>query len=166
MLRSQFRPVALMVLLALALPAAVLAQPKDTADLHGVVLDASGRPAVGYVMKITTKEWGEVIMHPTEDDGTFGATGLPAGDYEIRVFQPGVDAGDPIASKRVTLAAGQVEKIEIRVGSDHAGTKQAPGSGTERSVSATIADNWLLFVIAGIVLAGAFGIFFVVRSQR
>ena len=68
----------LMFILALALPTTVLAQTKVTADLNGVVLDASGQPAAGYPMSIMTPQSAhQVIIQPTDDDGTFGVDGLP-----------------------------------------------------------------------------------------
>ena len=79
-------------------------------------------------MNIMTPQWGEVVMHPTEDDGTFGVSGLPPGDYELLVFEPGGSTDIPIASKKVTLAAGQKERIEIRLGSDNPGRRGEPGS--------------------------------------
>jgi len=162
MSNSQSRLVALMLFLALIVPTIVLSQTPGTADVSGVVLDASGRPAAGYPMKFTAPQ-GEVIIQPTEADGAFGVEGLPPGNYEFRVFEPG-GADSPIASKQVTLVAGQKERIEIRLGSDNpagAASKSAAGGS-----AASTGLNWFAIVIAAIVLAGAVGVFFVVRSQR
>jgi hypothetical protein len=156
MTNSLSRPVTLMFLLVLALPAAVLAQTKDTADVHGEVLDASGQPAVGYPMKIMTPLSGEVIIKSTEHDGTFGVEGLPPGNYELRVFEPGGSTDTPIASKQVTLAAGQAEKIEIRVGS------HKPAAAT----IGTTGVNWTFVQRAGLVLAAGLIAFIVLRAQR
>lgn len=161
MTSSPSRPVTLFfLLLALILPATVLAQGQGTAELRGVVLDASGKPAAGYPMKLTTELWGEVIMHPTEDDGSFVVNGLPAGTYELRVFEPSGSNPNPIASKKVTLADGQAEPIEIRVGSATTGSSAA---GTSL---ASIGINWTAVVIAGMALATGLVVFFVVRTQR
>ena len=170
MSNSLSRSVPLMLFLTLAVPTAVLAQTEDTAELRGVVLDASGTPVAGYPLKLITPQWGQVVMHPTEDDGTLVVTGLPPGIYEIRVFQPGESTDTPIASKQVTLAAGQKEQIEIRLGSDDA--VRAATSKSEAKLAAggtTLASmgvNWTAVVIAAMVLAAALVVFFVVRSQR
>jgi hypothetical protein len=165
MSNSLSRPVALMFLLVLALPATVLAQTKkDAADLSGVVFDASGRPAAGYPMKMTTSQ-GDVIIQPTEADGTFGVDGLPPGNYEFRVFEPGGSTDHPIASKKITLAAGQKEKIEIRLGSDNpaGGAASKPAAGTTLG---TTGVNWTAVVIPVLVLAAGIVAFFALRSQR
>jgi len=164
MSNSLSRLVALMFLLGLALPATVLAQDKGTADVSGVLLNASGQPAAGYPMKMTTQQ-GDVIIKPTDPDGSFGVDGLPPGNYQFRVFEPGGNMDSPIASKQVTLVAGQKERIEIRLGTDNpAGTAASkPAAGTTLG---TLEDHWLLVVIAVMLLAGAFGVFFVMRSQR
>ena len=161
------RSVPLILFLALAVPTAVLAQTEDTAELHGVVLDASGKPVAGYPLTLITPQWGQLIMHPTEDDGTLALTGLPPGNYEIRVFQPGGSTNDPIASKHVTLVAGQKEQIEIRLGSDNpAGSKSEAKLAGEGSTLASIGVNRTAIVIAAMVLAALLVVFFVVRSQR
>ena len=167
---SLSRSVPLMLVLALTVPAAVLAQTEDMAELHGVVLDASGRPVAGYPLKLVTPLWGQVIMHPTEDDGTLVVTGLPPGTYEIRVFQPGGSTDTPIASKQLTLAAGQKEQIEIRLGSDHpveaAASKSDAKLAAGGTTLASLGVNWTAIVIAALVLAAGLVAFFVVRSQR
>ena len=147
-----------MFLLALALPTTVLAQTAETADLNGVLLDASGQPAAGYPWKLVTPQ-GEVIMKPTEGEGTFGVTGLPPGNYELRVFQPGGSTDNPIASKQVTVAAGHAEQIEIRLGSG------ALGAAAPTTLGATRV-NWTIVLSAALLLAAAVVFFFTVRSRR
>jgi hypothetical protein len=156
MFKSLSRPVALMFLLMLALPATGVAQTKDTADVHGVVLDASGRPAAGYPLRIMTSQWGEVIMHATEDDGSFAVGGLPPGDYELRVFEPGGSPDHPIASKKLTLAAGQAEKIEIRVG----------GGRTTGTTLGTTAVSSTAVAIFALVIAAGLAAFFALRARE
>ena len=141
--------------LALALPTAALAETAQTADLSGVVLDASGKPAKGYPMKITTQQWGDVIMHPSEDDGTFAVSGLPPGNYELRVFAPGTTE-NPIASKKVTLAAGQAEKLEIRVGA----------VATAGTMLNTTGVDWIVVLVGALVVGAILVSLFVMRSQR
>ena len=159
MSNSLSRLVAPMLFLALAVPTFVLAQAPDTANVNGVVLDASGRPAAGYPMRIMTPQSGEVIINPTENDGKFGVEGLPPGDYELRVFEPG-GSTNPIASKQITLAAGQKEQIEIRLGSDNPAGSAAGGPAAGSGL------NWTAIAIAAMVLAAAIGVLFMVRSQR
>jgi hypothetical protein len=154
--------VALMFLLALALPTTAVAQ--NMADLNGVVLDASGKPAAGYPLSIVTPEWGKVIMHPTEDDGTFVVNGLSPGDYELLVFSPGGSTDIPVASKKITLAAGQKERIEIRLGSDNPGA--ATGSPAAGTTLGAIGVDRMTVLTAALVLAAGLVIFFVMRSRR
>jgi len=171
MSNSPSRSFALLLFLALALPTAVLAQAPapGTADISGVVLDKSGKPVAGYPMKVTTSQWGEVVMHPTEDNGSFVVNGLPPGTYEFRVFEPGGAANNMIASKKVTVAAGQAEKIEIRLGTDRpSGTgapKSAPGLAAAGAIGGT-GVNWTAIQIAAVVLAAGFLVFYFVRAQR
>ena len=108
---------------------------------------------------------GEVIINPTEDDGTFGVTGLPPGEYELRVFEPGRINANPIASKQVTLAAGRNERIEIRLGSGNPGGAAA-GSPAKGTPLASTGINWTAVVIAAMVLGAALVVFFAVRAQR
>ena len=160
---SKSRPVALASLLALALSTAAMSQNPGTADLSGVVLDASGQPAAGYPLKIVTPEWGKVIMHPSETDGSFVVNGLPPGDYELLAFQPGGSPDIPVASKKVTLAAGQKARIEVRVGSDNPG--EAAGSSAAGTTLGITGIDWPTVVTAALVLAAGLVIFFVVRSR-
>lgn len=170
MSNSLSRPAFLMVLLFVAFSAAVLAQTKDTADVHGVLLDASGQPAAGYPMKITTPQQGDVIISPTERDGTFGVEGLPPGKYELRVFEPGGSPDTPIASKQVTLTAGQVAELEIRVGTDNpgaaAGSKTKTGQGTTGTTVGMTGASWAAVLIPFLVLAAGIVAFFALRSRR
>jgi predicted secreted protein len=144
-----------MFLLALVLPDTVLAQ---TADLHGVLLDASGQPASGYPWRLVTPQ-GEVNMKATEVDGTFGVTGLPPGNYELRVFAPGRSSDQPIASKHVTVAAGQAEVIEIRLGSDKGGAAAAATLGAT-------GVNWTIVLSSALLLVAAVVVFFTVRYRQ
>lgn len=170
MSKSMCRPLVLMFLLVLAVPDDLSAQTKETADVHGVVLDASGRPAMGYPMRIQTPQSGEVIIKPTERDGSFGVDGLPPGNYELRVFEPGGKTDNPIAAKPVTLAAGQAEKIEIRVGSDHpgaaAGSKSAAGRQLTGTTLGAIGANWTAVGIFALVLAVGLVAFLVLRVRE
>jgi len=164
MSKSVSRPVVLMFLLVLALPTTAVAQSPDTADLSGVVLDASGKPAAGHPLNIMTSQWGKVIMHPTEDDGTFTVNALPPGDYEVLVFAPGGSTDVPIASKKVTLAAGQKGRLEIRVGSDNPGA--ATGSPAAGTTLGAMGVDRRTVLTAALVLAAGLVIFFVMRSRR
>lgn len=170
MSNSLSRLVSLILFLALAAPTAALAQAGDTAELHGVVLDASGKPVAGYPLKLVTPQWGQVIMHPTENDGSLAVTGLPPGSYEIRVFQPGGSAETPIASKQVTLAAGQKEQVEIRLSSeDPRGAAASKSEANLAAAAATLASprvNWTVVAAAASLLAAGLFVFFRMRSQR
>lgn len=165
MFKSVSRPGALAFLLALALSTTAVAQNPGTADLSGVVLDASGQPAARYPLKIVTREWGKVIMHPSEDDGSFAVNGLPPGDYELLVFSPGGSPDIPIASKKVTLAAGQKGRLEIRVGSDSSG--EGTGHAAAGTTLGITGRDWPTVVTAAaLLLAAGLLLFYVMRSRR
>jgi hypothetical protein len=164
MFKSVNRLVARMFLLVLALSTTAVAQSPDTAELSGVVLDASGKPAAGHPLNVVTSQWGKVIMSPTEDDGTFTLIGLPPGNYEVLVFSPGGSPDTPVASKKVTLAAGQKERLEIRLGADNPGA--ATGSPAAGTTLGAIGVDRMTVLTAALVLATGLVIFFVMRSRR
>jgi hypothetical protein len=160
------RSVALLLFLVLALPTTLFAEATDTAEVHGVVLDASGRPAAGYPMKVATAQWGEVIMGATEANGDFGLTGLPPGSYEFRVFDPGGSADKPLASKKVAVVAGKAERIEIRLGSDKGGGAAPSAAGLAAAGTLGVSGvNWSVIQIAGVLLVAAFVVVYMVRTK-
>jgi pimeloyl-ACP methyl ester carboxylesterase len=74
------------------------------------------------------------------------------------------------AAKPVTLAAGQAEKIEIRVGSDHpgaaAGSKSAAGRQLTGTTLGAIGANWTAVGIFALVLAVGLVAFLVLRVRE
>jgi hypothetical protein len=155
MTSSLSRPVALIFLLVFALPAAVLAQSKDTADVHGVVHDASGQPAAGYPMKLMTPLSARSSSSRPKMTGP-SASRACRRELRASVFEPGGTTDTPIASKQVTLAAGQAEKIEIRVGS------AKPAAAT----LGTTGVNWTIVQRGGLVLLAGLIAFIVLRARE
>jgi hypothetical protein len=151
-----FWSAALMFLLTLALPTTAHAAAGDQAAFHGVLLDAKGQPAVGNPMAIKTPDGRTVVFKGTGDDGSFGLSGLDPGTYEVLALQP-KDGKTPLASKTVTLAAGQKARLEMRLSTNAAaavapaipeppataaGSKDSEGAGAGSGV-------WKLSMLAG-----------------
>jgi len=165
MSRSYILAAAVLVLAALALSSTAVAQsPEGTADLFGFVTDAAGEPVSGYPCVLKTPDGTRVILGSTEEDGSCGTSGVPPGTYELLVLDP--TGGDtPVASKQVTLTAGQQAKLEIRLSADKpksvgpsapAGDGSAPGAGM---------FNREMLGLAAILILGAIVIYFVMRSR-
>jgi hypothetical protein len=183
--KFMFWRVALMFLLALALPTTARAAAGDEAAVHGVLLDAAGRPVEGNPMTVKTPDGQLVMMPGTKEGGEFGLTGLPPGTYEFSAMSPG-DGKTPLVSQKVTVAAGQQVKVEMRLTSNAPAANplapaKAPAANTPPAVAVAPAaaagstdsegdgSAWKMSMIAGFVtlticLAGA--IYFGRRSRQ
>lgn len=76
--------VALLVVLALALPAVAWAQSQaTTAEINGRVVDAQGGVLPGVTVTATSPDTGYVRNVVTRADGTFALPLLPPGTYEV-----------------------------------------------------------------------------------
>jgi hypothetical protein len=164
-----FWPVALMFFLLLALPTTARAAG-DTADLNGVLLDATGQPAEGYPMALKTPDGVRVVIQGTGAGGSFGMGGLPPGAYEILALKK-EDQKTPVASQKVTLAAGQKARVEMRLtsnaptadtaGAATAATKAAaatPAAAAGSTDSEGAGSGWMISMLAGLgVLALCIG---------
>ncbi len=161
MLKTLRRTVALLALLAITLPTALLAQANGTAEVRGVLLDTAGLPAKGYQIGLKTPDGNLFLSKATAADGTFVVGGLPPATYQLAAFAP--DGGElAVVAKQVALAAGQKERVEIRLASDKAqvagrvpaGDPAAAGS----SAAAGSTFSWSALGIAAVATVGVFAI--------
>lgn len=155
------RPV-LVLALSLALVFPALAQPAvDAAQLRGVLLEADGSPAVGYQVALRTPEGDLHTSAPTRPDGSFAIAALPPATYRLAAFAP--DGTEfPVVAKEVTLRAGQVQRVEIRLGNRGAAPGRTPrdrkgggwwsNAGTGRRI-AYVTGGALALVLAGSALS-------------
>jgi hypothetical protein len=160
--RFVFWQVALMFLLALALPTTARAADNEAA-FRGVLLDATGQPAVGNPMALKTPDGQLVTLQGTGEGGSFSLSGLPPGTYEILALQP-ADGKTPLMSQKVTLAAGQKARVDMRLPSNAAAANTpaantpaantpavagAPAAGAGSTDSGGAGFGWMLSVLAG-----------------
>jgi len=148
-----FWPVALMFLLTLALPTTAHAAADDQAAFQGVLLDAKGQPAVGNPMAVKTPDGRTVMFRGTGEGGSFGLSGLEPGTYEILALQS-KDGKTPLVSQKLTLAAGQKARLEMRLTSS-ATAANAPAAAGALAPAAGSTDSegavavWKLSMMAG-----------------
>lgn len=121
------RFLSLVLVFALALPlsamAATSAGSPNAAEVRGVLLSADGTPAVGYQIGLRSKSGDLFLSAPTGADGAFAVETLPPDAYRVVAFAPD-GAEFPVLGREVALKAGQVERIEARLG----GKAVSPGS--------------------------------------
>ncbi|MFS2318986.1 TonB-dependent receptor domain-containing protein [Maricaulis sp. D1M11] len=100
------------VALLAAAPAAVYAQ-QTTAQVRGVIVDASGNPVSGASVTIRFDATGAVSNATTSANGTYFATGLrPGGPYTITVS----GAGETLVQEDINLSSGQPEIFNAVLG--------------------------------------------------
>jgi hypothetical protein len=99
-----------------------------------VVFDKPGIVTLGC----NIHDWmvGYVYVTDTPYSGTTGKDGvtllkdLPAGDYDVRVWQPGMTEPEDSTARRVTLTGSGVNDAEWRIGVKPAfKVRRAPGPG-------------------------------------
>ena len=76
----------------------------DRGSLSGVVKDASGKPAVGAMVKIRNTARGLTFMVISQDQGRYQSTNLPPGEYTVQALGGGFKSGP---DGEVALAAGK-----------------------------------------------------------
>ena len=84
--------------------------PAQVATLHGHVTDQTGALISGAEITITTSAGTAVTSLKADADGTYAVHGLAPGDYIIEVSSEGFA---PFQSKTITLAAGQVKRVDV-----------------------------------------------------
>lgn len=80
---------ALVATVATMLPTAVHAQDYTSGALVGTITNSDGAPVSGAIVTLTSVNQGQARTLTTAGDGTFHATGLPAGDYTVSVTANG-----------------------------------------------------------------------------
>lgn len=110
--RARFCLAAFVLLLAMAVPAASLAQ-LTTGTIQGVVKDESGGALPGATVTIKNVETGVARTLTTSDQGRFEAPNLQVGTYEVAValsgFRPAVRAG-------ISLVVGRTAVVDVTLG--------------------------------------------------
>lgn len=113
----------LIPLMAGALPSAALAQDYTSGSITGRVVDASGKPVAGATVTITSSSQGTVRTAKTNNGGSYLFSGLPAGDYELKVEASGfasakesgvtVEISKSIAYDISLSAQGAVQEVVV-----------------------------------------------------
>jgi Carboxypeptidase regulatory-like domain len=102
-------------------------------ELSGTLVDASGRPAAGYVVIVFSTDRTHWSIAPRRSsgvvrigsNGTYRVTGLPPGEYHLAALidADAQDAGDPSfldqlvpVSLTITLSEGERKQQDLRVG--------------------------------------------------
>ena len=105
-----YRRHALAAAVALALAGAAQAQ-LSTATVKGQINGAAA-PQSGLVVTAVSKANGNSYRTTSRADGSYVLTGLPPGDYEIRVVLP----GGVSKSQSITVAVGETASLDLGVG--------------------------------------------------
>src|SRR5947209_2215319 len=101
----------LVCLMAVSLAATGLAQTsKVGATLEGRVADTTDAPVSGAEVRLRSTETNQLRALKTDGRGSFTATELPVGTYEVRVEYPGFA---PYQHTGVELAVGQ--RIDLNI---------------------------------------------------
>jgi hypothetical protein len=159
MLKTLRRAVALLSLFAILVPTATLAQATATAEVRGVLLDTGGLPAKGYQIGLKTSDGNLFLSKATPADGTFVIDGLPPATFQLVAFAP--DGGEvPVVAKQMALAAGQKERVEIRLASDKALVAGRPPAEAAAAGASTASStfSWKALGYAALAIVGGFAI--------
>jgi hypothetical protein len=142
--RAGRHPWLLAVLLALSLAAPVTAQT-ITGRIDGRVVDSSGAVLPGATITIVNTGTGLTTTQVTDDNGTYTATNLPVGAYEVsaelegfrRAQRTGLQLGaDGRLSADFSLGVGQLtESVQVQAVTGEAVNR------TSGEVAATT-SNW------------------------
>ena len=120
-MHTNWKQIALLVSLALALPASVFGQASAiNGEITGTVTDPSGAAISNAAVQIGNTDTGFKLSTKTGETGLYRFTVLPLGTYEIAVQAPG------FATTRrtgIVLSAGATATVDIAV--DVAGTTTA-----------------------------------------
>ena len=171
-MHSCARPaIALLVAFLLAAPTAAATPPnaaapagKGLAQIRGVLLDWEGMPAQGYQVALRSKAGDLFISAPSGIDGAFVIDQLPPGVYRMAAFAPD-GAEFPVLAKDINLAAGQVERLEIRLAKKGGAPGRAETSPTKEAAAKPGKKGGLSTgAIVGIVVAGVAAVGLLVSS--
>lgn len=169
MLDSRIVALALAVSLAVPALAQVPAPAAQFAQVRGVLLTAEGLPASGYQLALRNRTGDLFTSGPTGPDGAFSVVQLPPDNYRLVALSP--DGTEfPVLGREVELRAGQVERIELRLGAPsgapgRAATAKEPagagGGGTGAATAAKKGGGWWAGLSTGMKIAIVTGGIFV-----
>jgi hypothetical protein len=119
-------------------------------------------PAKGYQVALKDKTGNLLMSGPSDADGAFVIPGVPPSSYRVTAFTPeGTEF--TVLSQPVTLKAGQMERLELRVGRHGAAPGRAAGKPTGKTAATagaaaetTEGSGKKKLIVIGIVVAGAF----------
>jgi len=100
------------------------------ASLAGRLFDANDKPVAGVKVKLIP-EAGDMRELVSLEDGSYGTTGLSGGRYTLRVPMPGGGTLD----KKVTLTAGELSSVDLKLKREAAGDAIPLRPGALRGVS-------------------------------
>lgn len=101
-----------LMLVALCLSSAVMAQDASTGAIHGTVSDAAGARLVSANVAAVNLRTGFRYAITTRDNGAFALELLPPGDYTLRVEAPGMS---PHLHQNIHLDVGGAIDLDIRL---------------------------------------------------
>ncbi len=110
LLKSQFSRTALGVLLSVVMAAVAWAQA-PVGTISGTITDPTGAVVKDAPIIVRNKATGFERKTKTEDDGTFSAPALPAGQYEIHVSVQGFRT----LLQEVTVAVGTITSANLQL---------------------------------------------------
>jgi hypothetical protein len=93
---------------------AVHAQLFTTGDVHGVVTDSSGAVIPGAKVQITSVGTGVITSATTDGNGSYSASALLPGDYELTVAMTGF--ANAVVHIVVYVGSNTAQNISLRVG--------------------------------------------------
>ena len=128
------------VITLLLLPVAMVRAQINTADVIGLVTDASGAAMPGVKIALKSASTGEERTATTDNTGNYVFTLLPVGHYSLRAEQSGFKTWNV---PDVTLAAGDRVRLDVAfaVGQTEQSidvSAQAPGLQTDTSTVGTL----------------------------
>ena len=134
----------LVCLMAVSLAATGLAQTsKVGATLQGRVADTTGAPVSGAEVRLRSTETNQLRALKTDGRGSFSASELTVGTYEVRVEQPGFA---PYQHTGVELSVGQrislnIELVPAALQQEVTVTAQPPSISPSETTFTTTVDH-------------------------
>lgn len=156
------RTLIVLVFLGLSAGLNVRAQDQAQAQVRGVLLMPNGLPAEGYQVGLRNDLGDLFLSAATGQDGTFAIESLPPAAYRLVAFTPD-GAEVSVLGRRVELAAGQVERVELRLGEQEFAPGRAPeprtaDAGRSARGGAKTGSRTVKVWITAVATAGAFGL--------
>src|SRR4030088_3207036 len=106
--------------------------------INGTVTDPSGAVVSGATVKATNSATGVAVTSVTTNDGQFSFQDLPLGTYKIEVSSAGFR---PAAFDNVTVTAGSVYTLPVKLSAGSAGTTVVEVSAAALTLDTTTATQ-------------------------